>query len=308
MEKVSVVIPVFGREDVFASVAMLRTQEYAAALCFIIIDNGNELPLATRLATLAADDCYVIRFEENRGGSAAYIAGVEYAMNAHDDTELVWLLDDDARPNAQTLPQLVATLREVMAHDKHVASVGATVVSTADESRIIECGAKFSTLLGKAFSQLRGAQLAAVANKVLRVDYSAACSLLVNKAAVRALGFWEDVFIHFDDIEWGIRATKAGWHNYATTRATVVHAEFDPDKAGAWICYFDARNQYWFAAKFGALHVALAYLKNALKNLRARLTGYHPNRIAYRRLAWQDYKQGIRRNRAEVIAVVEKHK
>lgn len=305
MEKVSVVIPVFGREDVFDSVAMLRAQEYAGALRLIIVDNGNEPVLAARIAALVAPDCQVIRFETNRGGSAAYIAGMECALKEHGEAQLVWLLDDDARANERTLPQLVSTFRELATRDERVASVGATVVSAEDELRIIECGARFSTLLGKAFGRLRGERLTAAADKVLRVDYSAACSLLVNKAAVWAVGFWEDVFIHFDDIEWGVRATKAGWHNYATTRATVVHAEFDPDKAGAWICYFDARNQFWLAAKFGALHVTLAYVKNAMKNLRARIFGYHRDRIAYRRLAWQDYRQGIRRTRAEVMRIVE---
>ena len=139
----------------------------------------------------------------------------------------------------------------------------------------------------------------------LRVDYAAACSLLVRMEAVKALGFWEDVFIHFDDIEWGVRATWAGWHNYATTSSTVVHPEFDPKKAGAWVCYFDARNQYWFASKFGPLHVAVARLKNWAKDVRARLTGELIEGNACRALAWRDYKAGIRHARTEVIEALK---
>ena len=47
---IPVVIPVFGREDVFKTVALLRSQEYAARLRIIVIDNGNEAGLSARLA------------------------------------------------------------------------------------------------------------------------------------------------------------------------------------------------------------------------------------------------------------------
>ena len=296
-----VIIPVYGREDVFATTALLRAQPYADRLRFVIVDNGNKTELSARLKALEGVDCHVISFPENRGGSAAYIAGVEHAMREYPEAPYVWLLDDDAKPNARTLPGLVETMERLVREDSKTASVGSTVVGAADPDRIVECGAAFSPFLGHSFPKLRGKSLADVGDMTVRVDYAAACSLLVRTETVRALGFWEDVFIHFDDIEWGVRATRAGWHNYATTASTVMHPEFDPKKAGAWVCYFDARNQYWFASKFGSLHVAVAWLKNRAKDLRARLTGELVEGNAYRALAWRDYKAGIRRARTEVI-------
>ena len=47
MEKlIPVVIPVFGREDVFATVERLRAQAYASQLRFVVIDNGNAAELS----------------------------------------------------------------------------------------------------------------------------------------------------------------------------------------------------------------------------------------------------------------------
>lgn len=301
---VPVVIPVFGREDVFETVARLRSQEYAAQMRFIVIDNGNEAELSAHLASLAGENCHVVRFEANRGGSAAYIAGMDFARKNFPESPYVWLLDDDAKPNEETLPSLVETMDRLVAENPRTASVGSTVVSAKDPDRIVECGASFSPLLGHAFPKLGGCRLSSVGQQVVRVDYAAACSLLVNVAAVEACGFWGDVFIHFDDIEWGLRVTKAGWRNYATTTSTVVHPEFDPEKAGPWVCYFDSRNMLWLASKYGWLHVAAARFKDTLKNLRARLTGRHRERIPYRQLAHADFKAGIRRTRAEVIAAV----
>ena len=298
---VPVIIPVYGREDVFATTALLRAQPYADRLRFVVVDNGNNPALSDRLKALEGEDCHVISFPENRGGSAAYIAGVEYAVREFHEAPYVWLLDDDAKPNVRTLPGLVETMDRLVQEDPKAASLGSTVVSAADPDCIVECGAAFSPILGHAFPKLRGRRLSETGNRTVRVDYAAACSLLVRTEAVRALGFWEDVFIHFDDIEWGTRATRAGWHNYATTASTAVHPEFDPEKAGPWICYFDARNQYWMASKFSRIHVLSARLKNILKDLRACLLRYHPERMAYRALAWRDYRAGIRRARTEVI-------
>jgi len=303
-QSIPVVIPVFGREDVFGTVALLRSQEYAAQVRFIVIDNGNEAELSARLASLSGEDCRVVRFDENRGGSAAYIAGMEATRRCFPESRYVWLLDDDAKPNAETLPALVETMERLVAEDSRIASVGSTVVSARNSDRIVECGASFSPLLGHAFPKFSGRRLPDVGKQTIRADYAAACSLLVNVAAVEECGFWEDVFIHFDDIEWGLRVTKMGWRNYATTASTVVHPEFDPEKAGPWVCYFDSRNMLWLASKYGPLHVAAAKFKDFLKNLRAQLTGRHRERIPYRQLAHADFKAGIRRARPEVIAIV----
>ena len=305
MHLIPVIIPVYGREDVFATTALLRAQPYAGSLRVVLVDNGNVPELSARLKALEGADCHIISFSENRGGSAAYIAGVEYAMREFPETPYAWLLDDDAKPDVRTLSGLEETMDRLVRVDPKVASLGSTVVSAVDPDRIVECGAAFSPLLGHSFPKLRGKRISEVGERTVRVDYAAACSLLVRTEAVKTLGFWEDVFIHFDDIEWGVRATRAGWHNYATTASTVTHPEFDPKKAGAWVCYFDARNQYWFASKFGPLHVAVAWLKNKMKDVRARVTGELVDGNACRALAWRDYKAGIRRTRTEVIENVK---
>ena len=302
--RVSVIIPVYGREDVFATVALLRAQSYANTLRFVIVNNGNKAELSARLKALEGADCRVISFPENRGGSAAYIAGVEYAMREFPESPYIWLLDDDAKPNGRTLPGLEETMDRLVREDPQVASVGSVVVRPEAQDRIIECGADFSPLLAHAWPKLRGKSLAVVGDVTVRVDYAAACSLLVRAEAVRAIGFWEDVFIHFDDIEWGLRAKRAGWHNYATTVSTVVHPEFDPNKAGAWICYFDDRNMYWLASRFGWLALLAVRLKITVKSFRDRLQG-HVDRLPYRRLAWADFRANVRRDRKSAVKTVE---
>lgn len=300
---IPVVIPVFGREDVFGTVGFLRQQPYAGQLRFFVIDNGNKPELSMRLKRLSGDDCAVVSFPENRGGSAGYIAGVTTALKSIPGAQYVWLLDDDAKPNAETLPALVEAMDRLVAENPRTASVGSTVLSADDAGRIVECGARYNALLGLRRPQLAGRRIADVGRQTLRIDYSAACSQLVNAAAVRECGFWEDVFIHLDDIEWGVRVQSRGWRNYATTASTVVHPDGGVAKSGVWICYFDSRNQLWLSSKYGRANIAFAYVKDFIKDLRDILGG-NSERMPYRRLAHADFKAGIRRTRAEVIAAV----
>ena len=77
MKPVSVVIPVYGRDDALETVPFLMRQPYADALRIVVVDNGNAAERSARLKELASAIVEVVSFPENRGGSAAYIAGME---------------------------------------------------------------------------------------------------------------------------------------------------------------------------------------------------------------------------------------
>ena len=299
-----VVVPVYGRDDVFSILGTLRSQKYADSLRFFIIDNGNGAELSGRLRALAGKDCETISFPENRGGSAAYMAGVSAAMERFPDAPYIWLLDDDAKPDAHTLPALLETMESLIGENPRTACVGSTQLSADDPSRIVECGARYILLLGLRIPFFKGRLISETGRRTRRIDYAAACSLLLNTAAVRECGFWEDVFIHFDDIEWGLRVKGMGWSSYATTESTVVHPEGGVAKSGSWISYYDSRNLFWLASKYGRLYVAAARFKDFLKDIRDRLRGNAAG-IAYRKLARADFRAGLRRSRAEVLAAVE---
>ena len=112
MKPVSVVIPVYGRDDALETVPFLMRQPYADALRIVVIDNGNVAERSARLKALAHDGAEVVSFPENRGGSAAYMAGMETARRKFPECRCVWLLDDDAKPNGDTLPALVEAMFE----------------------------------------------------------------------------------------------------------------------------------------------------------------------------------------------------
>ena len=97
MKPVSIIIPVYGRDDALATVPFLLRQPYADAIRIIVVDNGNEAGRSSRLKALSSAAVEVISFPENRGGSAAYIAGMERGRCKFPECRYVWLLDDGTR-------------------------------------------------------------------------------------------------------------------------------------------------------------------------------------------------------------------
>lgn len=269
--RVLVVIPVYGREDVFVTVAFLRRQAYAASLRFVVIDNGNGPALATRLAGLAGPDCEVIRLERNRGGSGAFRAGMQAALKRPDDT-FVWLLDDDALVNERTLPALLGEWRRLSGEGRRPGAVGSAMMGRLEPERMIELGSAISRVTSKQCPRFRGKTLDEVGERTDPVEYVAAASLLTTVGVLRDVGIFEDVFIHFDDIEWNFRLHRRGYSVYATSRSCVNHIE-KAAKVSDWIEYYNVRNRLWFLQSyFPLLHKAIV-LERLARTALYRLAG-----------------------------------
>ena len=243
---IAVIIPVFGREDVFTTVGFLRGTKEAARLRFIVIDNGNKPELSERLASLAAADCEVVKLPTNRGGSGAYRSGMQRALEI-EDVAYLWRLDDDAMPNAQTLPGLLDVFASEKG-DRPVGAVGSAMLGKAFPYKVTEVGSCVRTWRGGMKRRLEFKDIRNLGDRTEDVDFCAAASLLASREAVEKAGIFADIFIHWDDIDWCYRVREAGFRVMATTRSTVNHPE-DTGKASEWIIYYDVRNSLWFARR-----------------------------------------------------------
>ena len=248
MADIAVIIPVFGREDVFTTVGFLRGTKEAPRLRFIVIDNGNKPELSERLATLTAADCEVVKLLVNRGGSGAYRAGMQRALEI-DGIAYLWLLDDDAMPNTQTLPGLLSVFAEGAARGgKPVGAVGSAMLGKQFPYKVTEVGSHVRTWRGGMWRHYEFSDIRKLGDLTEDVDFCAAASLLASRDAVEKAGIFADIFIHWDDIDWCYRVREAGFRVMATTRSTVNHPE-DSGKASEWIIYYDVRNSLWFARR-----------------------------------------------------------
>lgn len=270
---VTAVIPVYAREDVFGTLEALGGFPRAGAeLRAIVVDNGNGEALSERLAGLPRRHgwCTVVRLRENRGGAGAFRAGMAAALRRGGD--FVWLLDDDALVNAGTLSGLLAEYARLEGEGVRVGAVGSTLLGRREPTRVTEVGASVSLFSGALRLRHHGAEIHSLGDCTDEVEYVAAASLLVRAAILREVGPFEDVFIHYDDIEWCFRLRRKGYRLFVTTRSTVNHAEWE-GKFAPWVLYYDARNLLWFLRQYKPFAGVVARMKLGLQRMFLRMHG-----------------------------------
>lgn len=239
---VCVILPAFGRENAVACVRFLRENEKEGVIFhFIVVDNGNNVPLSTQLATLAGEDCEVIRLRENQGGAGAFRAGMQQAMKSKSD--FTWLLDDDAELNPGTFSGLLSEYLRLECSGVRVGAVGSVQLGTVNRGAITEAGGRLSPITGRYLRGHVGECLPEIP-WTEEVGYLPATSLLMRTGVLRDVGPFEPVFIHCDDIDWGYRARARGWHLFVTTHSVIHHPEWS-SKPQTWVIYYDVRNLLW---------------------------------------------------------------
>lgn len=268
---VVILIPVFERKDVFRTVKQIRHALNAGmARTFLIVDNGNVPDFSSRLMTLQANDCEIIRLPENRGGAGAFRAGMARALELGGD--FVWLLDDDALVNERTLPALLEEYLRLEREGVRVGAVGSAMLGRRNPYQVTEVGCAIGRATGRLHQRFFGKDVRTLEERTDEVEYVAAASCLTRLSVLREMGPFEDVFIHCDDIEWCFRLRKAGYRIFATTRSTINHMEWEA-KFADWLMYYDTRNVLWYLRKYLPLTACGAWLKLRLQQFFLRMHG-----------------------------------
>jgi rhamnosyltransferase len=195
-----------------ALLAALRPQ--LAGVC--VVDNGSARnPAQTIHPEFFADSwCELIRLPSNQGIAAAQNAGIECARAA--GAAFVVLFDQDSEPAPDMVTRLLAVARSQTASGVAVAGVGPRYVDARQDNP-------------PPFIRIRGLsverQRCHPARPVVEVDYLISSGCLIPMATLDAVGgMREDLFIDYVDIEWGLRAKRAGFQSFGVCDATMRHA------------------------------------------------------------------------------------
>ena len=275
-----VLIPVYGREDVFVTIDFLRKSPYANDLFFVVVDNGNEPELGSRLLELKEGDCHVIQLSENLGGSGAFAAAMQYVIDSG-RFMYAWLLDDDALVNMTTYPALIDTYRELTSRGVRLGAIGSAMLGRRNPDIITEVGCGVSRFTGRIKQRYFGRNIAEVGERTEEVDYVAAASLLVKVETMKEVGVFAPVFIHCDDIDWCLRMREHGYRIYATTKSIINHMEWE-SKFADWLHYYDTRNVLWLMSRHFPLTGFFAHIKLFAQLVLNRLHG----RVSVASLMW----------------------
>lgn len=164
----------------------------------------------------------LIRHNANIGFAAAVNHVLRALLVAKDCTH-VWLLNNDALANPDTLDRLHAALTK----KANTGFAGSVILDYHNRDLIQCCGMKYYRWLGVGKLMLKNQSWSSTNNDRLQKihpDFQHGASLLVSMAAIRAIGLMDDrFFLYSEEHDWQLRGAKAGWGHALATDSVVYH-------------------------------------------------------------------------------------
>jgi GT2 family glycosyltransferase len=194
----------------------LRRMDYPA-FDLMVVDNGSTDDSAAHVAE-EFPDLRQERVAENRGSSAGYAFGFQWAFaNGYD---YVLLLNNDI----EVEPDLLSRLVEVAESDPSIGCVGPKCYYFDRRRHLWSAGGRLrfreSITHERGYKELDRGQFDADSD----VDYVNGCAILIKRGAAEAAGGWDPLFfICVDDADFCTRVKAKGFRCVYAHRAVLYH-------------------------------------------------------------------------------------
>jgi GT2 family glycosyltransferase len=240
--RVAAVTPCFGKhKDVEKLLADLGKLDLRGIELWVtIVDNNTPVPISTVPVPPNVVHEHV-RMTSNTGGAGGFNAGMLRVMNRegltanYEQPDFLWLLDSDVRVARKSLRALIKAL---VKNRKKACAAGSSLVDPKSGTTF-EIGGRIDRQHGRWGPMHWGDH---DRRGVLPCDYVAACSMLVWRDAVEQTGVMPDIFIHGDDVRWGLELARATRKRIlAVPGSRAFHPRYE-DKWGTWVRYYASRN------------------------------------------------------------------
>ncbi|WP_298818602.1 glycosyltransferase family 2 protein [Chloroflexus sp.] len=235
-----VVLTYNGVADTLACLASLGRLTYpAGARDVIVVDNASHDTTVAQVRS-TFPQAVVIENGANLGFAAGNNVGLRYAQQQGYD--YVLLLNNDTEVAPDMLDQLVA----VAAADPTIAAAGPIIYYHAAPQRVWSAGGSIDWQRG--ICLMAGEEEDYGQYVARRVDFVTGCAMLIRVDALATVGLFDErFFMYFEETEWCVRASRAGYHCYFTPAAKVWHkiplnARFDRE----YLAYYMTRNRLLF--------------------------------------------------------------
>ena len=240
--RVAAVSPCFGKhkdvEKLMNDISKLDLR--GIELWVILVDNATPVPIST--VPIPSNVVHEhLRMSSNTGGAGGFNAGMQRVLSRegltanYETPDFIWLLDSDVRVARKSLRALIKAL---VRNRKRACAAGSSLVCPKS-GVTFEIGGKIDRQHGRWGPAHQGDH---DRRGVLPCDYLAACSMLVEYDAVVKTGVMPDIFIHGDDVRWGLELAKAtGKRILAVPGSRAFHPRYE-DKWGTWVRYYASRN------------------------------------------------------------------
>ncbi|NQT30052.1 MAG: glycosyltransferase family 2 protein [Candidatus Saganbacteria bacterium] len=238
-------------QECLSSLGKLQYDNYH----IIVVDNGSNDGSGDRLKE-KFPEIKLIKNHENIGFAAGNNVGIEAALN--DGVEMILLLNNDTVVASDFLANLVDTLKD----DDQIGVVSPKILSYQDKAKIWFGGGAFLPVIRKPFHQYYQEDDVGQINKIAETEWVSGCCMLVGFKVFKKIGLLDpDYFNNYEDVDFCLRATKAGYKIAVVPQAKIYHkfAASMGGKFSPFYTYFRTRNNLLF---FKKTHQGLALILN----------------------------------------------
>jgi hypothetical protein len=216
---VAIVVLTWNQHDLTLDcLASLAEMNYPSdRLQIIVVDNGS------RDATVAAvrerfPQVTVLENGDNLGFAEGNNVGIRHALQG--TAEYVMLLNNDTAVDRQMLSELLA----VMEQFSDVGIVGPKMLYF-DPSNVIWCAGNRIEWRSGGSIRLQAEEPDTIDGEQPRdADFITACAILLRRQVIAQIGLLDQrFFIYYEETDWCVRATKAGWRILYVPSARLWH-------------------------------------------------------------------------------------
>jgi hypothetical protein len=213
----------------------------------IVVDNDRQGSARTRdaLQDVWARITYIL-MDENRGFSGGMNAGIREALARGADRVL--LVNSDVI----VPPDCLGRLEQALEASSGAGIAGPVVLARAAPDSIASIGMSYSPATGRMRHRGYGARVTEHDRRSVRVvDGVSGCLMLIARDVFDAIGLLdEDYFFSFEDLDFCLRARRAGFTTVLAGTATAYHeGGRSLDATSPRRLYFAARNHLLLAAR-----------------------------------------------------------
>jgi GT2 family glycosyltransferase len=227
----------------------------------LVVDNGSGDGSEAALRG-AVPDVTILQTGANLGFSGGCNAGIRHVLDRGADLVLL------ANSDLEVSPGCLGTLEAALAAQPGLGVVGPALVSSAGPPVVESLGIRFSRVTGRlrhrSFGRPPG-PVRAGAGGIRPVDAVSGCAMLVKREVFERIGeLAEEYFFGFEDVDFCVRARRAGFRTGCVEGAVARHRGAGTiGRRSPRRLYFAARNHLLLARRAAPLPGPLSALRGA---------------------------------------------
>ncbi len=208
----------------------------------VLVDNGSDGDDLAVLQETYGDRAHFLRNESNLGYAGGNNTGIAFAL-ANLSPDYLLLLNNDIVVDPAFLRELVETAHS----DPGIGIIGPKTLDYKEPDILQQAGTRFWAPIGKVRLVGRGEKDLGQHDRETKTDYVQGSCMLIRREVVETIGLLnEEYFLYWEDMEYCLRATKAGFSLAVCPASRVWHkGSASSGRLSGRLMYFGTRNRFF---------------------------------------------------------------